>query len=78
MRKYSAREILNKLKWHPEYDFSKVEIVCMDRFSGSIRISAREIEEIGQKFLFLKDGKMIPQHRIIEIRYGDETVWKRS
>ncbi|MEM0351168.1 MAG: DUF504 domain-containing protein [Archaeoglobaceae archaeon] len=78
MKKYSVREILNMLKWHPSYDFSKVEIVYIDRYSGNMTISAEEIESIGHKFLYLKSGKAIPQHRIVEIKYGERTIWKRS
>jgi uncharacterized protein (UPF0248 family) len=78
MRKYSVREILNKLKWHPNYDFSKVRIICIDRFSGNLEIDADEIDEVGHKFIFLKNGKVIPQHRVIEIRYEGRTVWKKS
>lgn len=78
MKRYSAREMLNKLKWDPRFDFSKVVIIYVDRFSGSKEISAEYIESIGYKFIYLKDGKAIPQHRLIEIRYGSDTVWKRQ
>jgi Uncharacterized protein conserved in archaea len=78
MKKYSVREILNKLKWHPNCDFSKVRIICIDRFSGNLEIDADEIDEVGHKFIFLKNGKVIPQHRVIEIRYEGKTVWKKS
>ncbi|MEM0202716.1 MAG: RNA repair domain-containing protein [Archaeoglobaceae archaeon] len=77
MRRFSAREMLNKLKWDQRYDFSQCTIVCIDRFSGMAEISADEIESIGHKFLYLKDGRTIPQHRIVEIRHKGEVVWKR-
>ncbi|MCS7118849.1 MAG: DUF504 domain-containing protein [Archaeoglobaceae archaeon] len=78
MKRYSARETLNKLRWHPQYDFSKVVIIYIDRFEGNKEIRAENIESIGHKFLYLKDGKVIPQHRIVEIRYGGNSVWKKS
>ncbi|MEM0503574.1 MAG: DUF504 domain-containing protein [Archaeoglobaceae archaeon] len=77
MRRFSAREMLNKLKWDPRFDFSQCVVVCVDRFHGTIEINAAEIESIGHKFLYLKDGRALPQHRIIEIRYGGEVVWRR-
>lgn len=78
MKRFSAREILNRLKWDSRFDFSRATIVFVDRFSGETEISAVEIESIGHKFVYLKGGKAIPQHRIVEIRYGGEVVWKRS
>lgn len=78
MRRSSAREILNKLRWHPDYDFSSVAVVYMDRFCGKLEFYGEEIEDIGHKFVYLKNGKAIPQHRIVEIRYKGEIVWKRG
>ncbi|MCS7130864.1 MAG: RNA repair domain-containing protein [Archaeoglobaceae archaeon] len=78
MRRYSAREMLNKLRWHPEYDFSRVRVVYLDRFQGFLEFSGEEVEEIGHKFVYLKSGTAIPQHRIVEIKYGSESIWKRK
>lgn len=78
MKRYSAREMLNKLRWHPEYDFSRVKVVYLDRFQGFLEFSGEEVEEIGHKFVYLKSGTAIPQHRIVEIKYGSESVWKRK
>ncbi len=78
MRRSNAREMLNKLKWDPRYDFSEVVVAYVDRFRGVVEIKAEEIESIGHKFLYFKDGKTIPQHRIVEIRHKGEVVWKRQ
>lgn len=78
MRRYSAREILNKLRWHPEYDFSRVIVVYLDRFQGFLEFKGEDIEEIGHKFVYLKGGAAIPQHRIVEIKYGGDSVWRRQ
>jgi uncharacterized protein (UPF0248 family) len=74
------REILNKFKWHPNYEFSRVQVIYIDRLSENKEnfVFGDEIEEIGHKFLFLKHGKMIPLHRIIEIQYNGETVWRKK
>ena len=77
-RKYSIRDILNKLKWHPEFDFEKVSIVYIDRPIGTSEIEAMEIEEIGHKFIYLKSGVAIPMHRVVEIKYGGKSYWRRE
>ncbi len=73
----TIREILNKFKWHPDYDFKKVTVVYIDRPRGYSEVSGEEIEEIGHKFIYLTSGLAIPQHRIVEIRYGGEVVWRK-
>ncbi len=78
MRRYSIKEILNKYKWHPELDFSKLRIRYIDRPKGYSEISGDEIKEVGHMFLYLTSGAAIPHHRIVEIRYGDEVVWRKK
>lgn len=78
MRRYSIREVLNRLRWHPEYDFSKVVVIYLDRFQGFLEFKGDEVNEIGHKFVYLKSGTAIPQHRIVEIRYGGKVVWRRQ
>lgn len=78
MRKYSIRDLLNRFKWHPDFDFSLVRVVYIDRPKGFSEISGDDIEEIGHMFLYLKSGAAIPHHRVVEIKYGDEIVWRRS
>lgn len=77
MRRFSIREMLNKLKWDPRFEFSQVVVAYVDRFKGIAEINAEEIESVGYKFLYLKDGKAIPQHRIVEIRHRGEVVWRK-
>jgi len=78
MKKYSIRDILNKLKWHPSYNFEKVSILFVDRPIGVSEINAGEIEEIGHKFIYLHSGVAIPMHRIVEIKYDGKTYWRRN
>ncbi len=78
MKKYSIRDILNRFRWHPDLDISKVEIFYVDRPRGSSKIQGLEIEKVGHKFVYLKSGIAIPHHRIFEIRYEGEVVWKKS
>ncbi len=78
MKRYSIRDILNKLKWDPRYDFSKVVVVYIDRPKGFSEFYGYEVEEIGHKFVYLISGTAIPHHRIVEIRHGSEVIWKKS
>ena len=73
-----VKEVLDKFKWHPDYDISKVTIVYIDRPKGFSEIRGDEIEKAGYKFLYLKSGLMIPVHRVVEIRYGKEVVWRKG
>ncbi|WP_230972438.1 DUF504 domain-containing protein [Archaeoglobus neptunius] len=77
MRNCNTRDVLNRFKWHPELDFSKVRIIYIDRPRGFSEIRGDDIQKIGHMFLYLSSGAAIPHHRIVEIRYGDEVVWKR-
>lgn len=77
MRRYSIKDLLNKFKWHPDFDFSLVKVVYIDRPKGFSEIHGEEIKEIGHMFIYLNSGVAIPHHRIVEIRYGDEVVWKK-
>ncbi|WP_457549837.1 DUF504 domain-containing protein [Archaeoglobus sp.] len=72
------KEILDKFKWHPDYDIDKVTIVYIDRPKGFSEIRGDEIEKAGYKFLYLKSGLMIPVHRVVEIRYDKKVVWRKK
>jgi hypothetical protein len=76
--RYSIRDMLNRFKWHPDYDFSRVSVVYIDRPKGLGEVWGDEIEIIGHKFLYLRSGAAIPHHRVVEIRYGGKTVWRRQ
>ncbi|RLI74704.1 DUF504 domain-containing protein [Archaeoglobales archaeon] len=78
MRRYSIRDILNKLKWHPSFNFEKVSVLYVDRPIGVSKVNADEIEEIGHKFIYLHSGVAIPMHRIVEIKYDGKTYWRRD
>lgn len=72
-----VREILNMLKWHPEYEFDEVSVVFIDRPKGVSEFGGRNIVDIGHKFIYLRDDVMIPIHRIVEIKYRGETFWRK-
>jgi len=72
------KKILDKFKWHPDYDFSKVVVIYIDRPKGFSEIRGNEIERVSFKFIELKSGIMIPTHRVVEIRYNDKIVWRKK
>lgn len=74
----TIRDILNKLKWHPDYDFSQVEISYLSRPEGILTIWGNEVEDIGTMFVELRDGTMIPLHRLVRIAHDGKTIWDRE
>lgn len=74
----SVKEVLDMFKWHPNYDFSKVVVIYVDRPKGFSKIKGEEIERVSFKFIELKSGTMIPTHRVVEIRYDDKVVWRKK
>jgi len=73
----SLREILNMFKWHPNYNLENVSIIYINRPKGLSILKGSDIEKIGYKFIYLKSGLAIPFHRIMEIRYKNETFWRK-
>ncbi len=75
----SIRDILNRLKWDPRFDFRDVEVVYVDRVAGKgySSLSGEEIEDVGHKFIFLTGDVMIPMHRVVEVKYRGRTVWSK-
>jgi len=76
MMRYNIKNILDKFKWHPDYDFSKVSVKYVDRPKGFSEITGDEITDIGHKFIYTS-ASAIPHHRIVEIKYCGEVVWRR-
>ncbi len=77
MKRYNIKNILDKFRWHPDYDFSKVSVRYVDRPKGFSEISGSQIQDIGHKFVYTSTAA-IPHHRIVEIRYEGRAVWKRQ
>ncbi|MCS7121700.1 MAG: DUF504 domain-containing protein [Archaeoglobaceae archaeon] len=77
MKKSKIQELLNKYRWHPALNPSLLTVVYVDRFKGFSSFKGDEIEGVGRKFVYLKSGILIPVHRIVEIRYRDDVVWRK-
>lgn len=77
------RDVLNKLKWSPNSNFEKYELVIIHRGApGDVKaIKCRDILDLGRGFFEASmAGKktMIPYHRIIEIReINGKAIWKK-
>jgi uncharacterized protein (UPF0248 family) len=74
------REILNKLKWHPDFDFEEYEVVYVHRGApnNEKRVSCRDIVDLEHSDFVLQEGTHIPYHRVLRILDKDGTVmWKK-
>ncbi|MFX0069303.1 MAG: RNA repair domain-containing protein [Promethearchaeota archaeon] len=78
------RDILNRLRWHPEEDIQDYEITFTHRgaFQDRKTIHAEEIDEILSSYFTYKEREetvVIPFHRILEIRNRKtgEITWKK-
>ncbi len=72
------KNLLDKFRWHPDYDISRVVVVYVDRPKGFSELRGDEIEKVGYKFIYLRSGLAIPIHRVVEIRYGKNVVWRKG
>ncbi len=75
MRKNPVNEILNKIIWTG----GNGKIFFVDRKGNfSLKeIDIRDIDKLGSNFIFLKNGDMIPYHRIRRIVSNDMEIYKR-
>ena len=77
------REILNKLKWHPELQFEEYTVVYVHR--GALRdeksVSCKEIVRLEHSDFILEglEGEVhIPYHRVLRILDKDgRIVWRK-
>ena len=74
----TAKEILNELKWREDRDFTVVEVDYIHRGAPSdlMTASGDEIRNLGNSFMETTSAS-IPYHRITEIRYDGDVVWRR-
>jgi hypothetical protein len=74
------REVLNKLKWHPDFQFEGYTVVYLHR--GAPRdektISCKEIVALEHSDFILPEDTHIPYHRILRIldKHG-HIFWKK-
>jgi Uncharacterized protein conserved in archaea len=75
----TIKEALSWLFWAKRSELSNYTVVILDRLSptGTAEISANEIESFDANYIYLKDGTVIPLHRVVGLKKGDSYVWKR-
>ncbi len=73
-----VRKILNEYKWREDRDFSLIEVHYIDRLNprGYGVLRGDDIEDMGTKFIFTKNG-MIPYHRVIRILYDGKIIYQK-
>lgn len=77
-----AKRFLDKLRWHPQRTLRGVEIIYLHRGAPMNRLSVRgeEILAFEKSFFVIKRENMetrIPYHRILEIKRGEELLWRK-
>lgn len=72
------RDILNKLKWHKDFNLEEAEIWYIHRGApnDTMIISGSDIIELDRSFMKTTTA-MIPYHRIIKIIYRGKTIFER-
>lgn len=74
------RDVLNKLKWHPDMDLDKARVTIRHRGApgDKLEISGENIRNLGSGFMRIKrEDKIvrIPYHRILKIESSGKTIW---
>lgn len=77
------RDILNKLKWHPNFDLNKAKITITHRGAprDKLVISGEDIIDLGSGFMQVKRKNKkveIPYHRILKIETPEKTLWEET
>ena len=74
------REVLNKLKWHPDLRFEEYFVVYLHRGApkNEKTISCEDIAELEHSDFVTEEETHIPYHRILRIVDKDgKVVWRK-
>jgi len=77
-----VRRILNELRWHPEKSLEDVKITYIHRGApgDAVTIDGRLVQRLERShFIIERSGRevWIPYHRIVEVRKGDEVLYRK-
>lgn len=77
------KDVLDKLKWHPDYELDKAKIKITHRGAkkGQRTVNGENILGLGSGFMKIKRGNKtvkIPYHRILKIETPNEIVWREE
>lgn len=73
-------ETLNRLKWKGGLEDAEITFVSRGSPGDKRKVSGRDITQIKRGYFYFKDNgseTYIPNHRVLEIKRGKETLWKR-
>lgn len=73
------RELLNRLRWEAGGHGEHVTVAVTSREGRDARaesIGFSSVTDIGPSGLTVADGTFLPYHRVIEVRRGDEVLWR--
>ncbi|UCH90000.1 MAG: DUF504 domain-containing protein [Thermoplasmata archaeon] len=75
----TAKNVLNEYKWRDDRDFNALQVVYIHRGAkGDLKtVEGADITTLGNSF-FKTTTAEIPYHRIVQIRYKQNTIWKRT
>ena len=73
------RDVLLRYRWTPSLDPADLEIIFVSRgHPGDVEVvRGDEIDDI-RRDSFVVGGKVIPYHRVVEIRDGERVVFRRQ
>ena len=79
----SARDTLNRLRWHPEFNLRDAKVTIVHRGApGDVRvIEGSDIKELGPAFMRVvtpEGDAQIPYHRILRIEAQGRILWQKS
>jgi uncharacterized protein (UPF0248 family) len=75
----TLRELLNRLRWHPEPDGGAVEIGVLMRDEIGERVETLPFAAVGEILpagVVLSGGTFIPYHRLRFVRVGEIVAWR--
>lgn len=77
-----AKKVLNDLKWNPSKSLEGVTVEYLHRGAPGDRLAVGAIDILRlEKSFFVIERRgietMIPYHRILEIRRGNDVIWKK-
>lgn len=74
-----ARNIINMILWHPEMEINDTKITYIHRGApGNLKtINGNSIDGMEGGFVLLKEGTLIPFHRIVKIEINNKILWQK-
>lgn len=76
MKKNPLQEIINRIVWQ-KMD-AIIEYLDRGEHPGVKRINPDDIMKAGTSFIILKDGTMIPYHRVLLVEYGGKVLYRKG